>query len=83
VISHCQYRTNDGESWSVLSHPFPVEVKLMVRKLLIVVFVSGLSVERIAQQVSYNDYQTTTVYITPTEHQTSEKSPCKGTHPGR
>jgi hypothetical protein len=53
-----------------------VEVKLMVRKLLIVVFVLGLSVSGIAQKLT-NDANTT-VYVTKTKLKVRDNPPVKG-----
>jgi hypothetical protein len=55
-----------------------VEVKLMITKLLIVVFALSLSVNAFAQQISSNDYKTTTVYITATDINVRETPPEKG-----
>jgi len=55
-----------------------VEVKLMVTKLLIVVFAFSLSVNAFAQQISSDDYKTTTVYITATDINVRETPPEKG-----
>jgi hypothetical protein len=53
-----------------------VEVKLMLRKLLIVVFVLGLSVSGFAQKITKDANET--VYITTTKVKVRESPPAKG-----
>jgi hypothetical protein len=53
-----------------------VEVKLMLRKLLIVVFVLGLSVNGLAQKVTKD--ADTTVYVTANDLNVRESPPAKG-----
>jgi hypothetical protein len=53
-----------------------VEVKLMLRKLLIVGFVLGLAVTGLAQKITSN--ANTTVYITKTKLKIRDNPPAKG-----
>ena len=64
-----------GGRWSGLSS-YPVEAKLMAKKLLIVVFILGLAVNGFAQKLT--DEHNTTVYITTTDITVRDAPPSKG-----
>ena len=64
-----------GGRWSGLSS-YPVEAKLMAKKLLIVVFILGLAMNGFSQQITSKD--TKTVYVTTTDLNVRETPPSKG-----